>query len=406
MKRRILFVDDEPDILQGLRDRLRRLRKKWDMVFVESGRKALEALAETQFDVIVTDMRMPQMDGATLLRNVVDKHPEVTRIVLSGHAELAIALRVVPVAHQFLSKPCDPGLLENVVERALNLHALINNDAIHSIVSRVDSLPALPRVYSELVNALSDEMASLEVVANILKQDMAMCAKILQIVNSAFFRRSRSITAIEDAVAYLGSNTVKQLVLAVEVFGADTPRKPPGGISMDVLQQHSLLVASIASKMFKDKQRKEDAYAAALLHDIGKLLLITEMPQQVEEVAATMRETGVSMCSAEQQLFGVTHAEIGGYLLELWGLPYPVVEAVANHHAPNRVAQRDFDILAAVHIANILANEQMGPLVTGTSGESADLNLDYVNTLGVGDELETWREMARAQAEAAGLGRF
>lgn len=406
MKKRILFVDDEPEILRGLEDRLRRLRKKWDMVFVESGQEALKVLDGEQFDVIVTDMRMPQMDGATLLRKVLKDHPGVTRIVLSGHADLEVALRVVPVAHQFLAKPCDPGLLENVVERAVALHTLINNEAIHSIVSKIDSLPPVPRVYCELVNTLCDETASLDAVAGIVKQDMAMCAKILQIVNSAFFRRSRAITAIEDAVAYLGSNTIKQLVLAVEVFGRDTQRKPPAGLSMDVLQQHSLLVASIASKMFTDKHRREDAYIAALLHDIGKLVLVIELPAHVEQVAAIMRDTGGSMYAAELQLFGVTHAEIGGYLLEMWGLPYPVVEAVANHHAPSRVPQRDFDILASVHVANVLANEQMGPLVSGTSGDSIELDYDYLESLGVSDDVAGWRELARAQTEAAGLGRF
>src|ERR1700690_3600413 len=121
MMRRVLFVDDEPQILEGLRHRLHRQRKQWEMLFAESGKAALKILAHEPVDVIITDMRMPQMDGATLLTKVKELYPRVVRIVLSGHAELETALRAVPVAHQFLNKPSEPGVIEGVVERACNL---------------------------------------------------------------------------------------------------------------------------------------------------------------------------------------------------------------------------------------------------------------------------------------------
>ena len=128
--KRILFVDDEPQILEGLQNLLHRHRRVWDMVFALGGEAALEELGCRPFDVIVSDMRMPLMDGATLLRRVQEQHSETVRIVLSGHVELTTALRAVSVAHQFLTKPCKPHELENVIQRACNLRALINDEMV------------------------------------------------------------------------------------------------------------------------------------------------------------------------------------------------------------------------------------------------------------------------------------
>ena len=109
--RRILFVDDDPRILEELRDMLRPQRHDWEMAFAPSGDAALALMQASPFDVIVSDMRMPGMDGAALLARVRQEYPQVVRIVLSSHTELSTALRVVPVAHQFLAKPCDAEML-------------------------------------------------------------------------------------------------------------------------------------------------------------------------------------------------------------------------------------------------------------------------------------------------------
>lgn len=399
MKNRILFVDDEPQILDGLRNLLRKHRHKWDMTFVLSGKEALRELETAPSDVIVSDMRMPAMDGATLLKRVQEKHPHVVRIVLSGHAELETALRVVPVAHQFLTKPCDSGTLENVIERACNLQALINDDAVRRMVGKIDWLPSLPRVYSQIVAALADENVAMEDVAGILKQDMAIYTKILQIVNSAFFRLSRRIAKIEDAMTYLGFNTIKQLVLAIGVFQQGSAHRNLAGLSLEGLQEHGLFVGSLAYRLFKDKQQKEDAFTAGLLHDIGKLILATGLPDHIRKVAAAMHTEGGFMHAVEERLCGVTHAEVGGYLLGLWGLPCPIVEAVANHHAPTRVEQRGFDILAAVYVSNILANEQTAPVIKDIQHEETGLDPEYMQALGVANKMNGWREMAREQAQ-------
>jgi HD-like signal output (HDOD) protein len=401
MKRRILFVDDEPQILEGLKHRLHRQRKQWEMRFAESGATALEILAQEPIDIIVTDMRMPQMDGATLLRKVQELHPHVVRIVLSGHAELETALRAVPVAHQFLNKPSEPGVIESVVERACNLQLLINDDIVKQTVGKIDKLPSLPRVYSQLMVALSNENTSTDDVGRILKQDMAICAKTLQVVNSAFFRLPRAIGKIEEAVRYLGLTTVKHIALAVEVFQrGKSHSQPPLGFSMEALQQHSLLVGEVASGFFSDKQTKEDAFVVGLLHDIGKLLIAVELPDHMTKILLEMKASSSPMNIAEEKVWGVTHAEVGGYLLGLWGLPYPVIEAVANHHAPSRVDTKEFGILAAVHVSDALVHEVVDR--RGAAEQFAGLNLAYLENLGIADKVDAWRQNVRRQAKKHG----
>jgi HD-like signal output (HDOD) protein len=393
-KKTVLFVDDDPHILEGLRTRLHRLSRKWVMRFVGSSRAALDLMAREPVDVIVSDMRMPEMDGTTLLKLVQERHPRIVRIVLSGHAEVETALRAIPVAHQFLSKPCEAGVLENVVERACSLQGLINEDVVRTIVSRIDRLPSLPQLYTQLVAALANENLCADDIARILKQDLAMCAKILQIVNSAFFRLSRSISRVEEAVSYLGFNTIKQIVLAVEIFSYSAAGNGRLELPLQKLQSHAVAVGGLGAALFSDKRKKEDAFVAGLLHDIGKLVLCVELPDDVERVTQEMRAENCAMNVAEQHIFGVTHAEIGGYLLGLWGLPFPIVEAVANHHTPGRVEHDGLGILTAVHIADWLVNHPQRNGEHEAGRQTSGLDLDYLERLGVAAQLDTWIALA------------
>lgn len=395
MKRRILFVDDEPNILEGLRNRLHRQRSRWDMEFVTSGKRALEVLASQPIDVIVSDMRMPEMDGATLLREVQSQYPNVVRVVLSGQSEVETALRAVPVAHQFLAKPSDPGTIDSVVERACSLQLLINDAAVKRTIGRIDRLPSLPKIYNDLTNALANESVTVADITTILKQDIAMCAKVLQLVNSAFFRLSRVISRIEDAVSYLGFNAIKHLALAAKVYTA-TGKGAAQRLLIEELHTHASQVAGLATLMFESKTEKQDAFVVGLLHDIGKLLFITELPDQMALIVQEMESSQCSMNIAEERIMGITHAEIGAYLLGLWGLPYSIVEAVANHHAPQRVATREFGLLGAVYVADRLAHEQVGHPGGRTPFLLAcdELDQQYIGELGITDNIERWRSIA------------
>ena len=217
-KRRILFVDDEPNILDGLRRMLRSMRKEFDLYFAESGKEALELMNQNEFDVVVSDMRMPGMDGAELMTEIQKRYPHSIRIMLTGQADEESTLRTIGVVHQFLAKPCDPEKLKNILLRASALHRLMIDGKLKDIVSSIDTLPSLPSVYVKLQKKIREPEASLDDIGEIISQDIAMTAKILQLVNSAFFGLYQKVESPARAVKLLGLDTIKALVLVSQIF--------------------------------------------------------------------------------------------------------------------------------------------------------------------------------------------
>ena len=391
--RHVLFVDDEPRILEGLQRMLRPQRQHWEMSFASSGEAALKLLAEKPFDVIVTDMRMPGMDGATLLIEVRDRFPSVVRMVLTGYTSLESAVRAIPVAHQFMVKPCDPSLLQVTVERACSLKALMGSDTICQTVGAMRELPSLPRTYGALVQALSNPDASLDGIARIVEKDVAVSARILQLVNSPLFGISRRIANIRTAVSFLGVDILKNLVLSAETFRAFGGAKEIEGCTLENVHAHAHLTARICRQLPMEKQLKEVANLAALLHDVGRLVLMTRLPDQFAQAVQQARQRGASLHEMEQEVFRVTHAEIGAYLLGLWGLPFPIIEAVAYHHCPSQVPHQVFDCLAAVHVADVLARMHEMQLERARLA-APQFDMQYLGDLGVTDQVEGWQSMA------------
>jgi HD-like signal output (HDOD) protein len=351
--KRILFVDDEPALLAGLRSRLHPLAGRWEMSFLGSGEAAVQALESRPYDVIVTDLRMPRMDGEELLRIVSTRWPEVIRMVLSGYTDPQQTSRLATLAHQFISQPCECARLENLITRGLALHDLLHQPRLRALVGRIRSLPTIPRVYARLQAVLADDAATAADVAKVVAADPAIAAKILQMVNSAFFRLPRRITKIEQAVTYLGFAAIRNLTLSVEVFASFSSTAAPGTVDFEKLQQHVREVAG-AARALAPKTFEDDALLAGLLHDIGYWILATQCPGELSRAVDFAVEKAIPLHAAETEVIGASHAEMGAYLLGLWGLPYAVIEAVACHHAPEAVPQQEFDVLAALVAAHAL----------------------------------------------------
>jgi HD-like signal output (HDOD) protein len=346
--KRILFVDDESKILDGIRRMLYANRSSWDMQFANSGEAALTACEAGAFDVVVSDLRMPGMDGATLLGHIRDRFPSTARVVLSGYSEVALGSRALPVAHRFLAKPCCESELRTTVERLFILQDLVDSPAIRNIVGAVSELPSLSTTYIQLRRVVSDENTSIGQVAEIIQQDVAMSAKVLQLTNSAFFGLAQKVTNLSSAVSYLGMETIKNLALTSEAFKAfGTSSRIPQSI-LDSIQRHALLTAAIAVKLPVERGHRDITAVAAMLHDIGVLFLASKMPDAFCSTLSRLKERGCRRFEAEEELLGTSHAEIGAYLLGLWGIPNLVVEAIAHHHHPTRIQHSEFDCTVAV----------------------------------------------------------
>ncbi|MBC8133735.1 MAG: HDOD domain-containing protein [Deltaproteobacteria bacterium] len=388
--RRILFVDDEPNVLDGLKNLLRKHRRRWDMIFAVGGQAALEEMAKAPVDVIVSDMRMPGMDGAELLTRVKNTYPGTVRIVLSGHAEKAAIARVISVAHQFLSKPCDAETVRVAIERTCEFQLLLNDDGVRSVVGSLECLPSLPETYWELTRATENPDMGLDKIAAIVEKDPAISLKVLQLVNSAYFGLAQETRSILKAVSYLGIENLKGLLILAHVFGAGGTGET-AGFSLDDMRNSAVLTATLARRIVRDRKVADDAFSAGLLHDVGKLVLARDKTRNYSNVVSKAQASGQRLDVVEKQELGTTHAIVGAYLLGVWGLPYVMAETVAFHHCPSLVTEGNCDILAAVHIADGLAEAAIANSDPLTDG---NLDMAFVERIGMSGDLAKWRDLA------------
>jgi HD-like signal output (HDOD) protein len=391
----ILFVDDESNILLGLKRMLHSMRKEMDFYFVEGGKEALELLAEREINVIVSDMRMPGMDGATLLTSVMEKYPQIIRIMLTGHADDQSILRSIPVVHQFLAKPSDPITLKEILSRACALQELISSKQLKTLVAGLGTLPSLPEVYAELQEKAKDPECSISDVADIIEKDLAMSAKVLQLVNSAFYGLYKSVDSPARAVNLLGLDTIKSLVLGIGVFTKMAPSEDKA-FSVSALWKHSITTANFAKKIalaeVADNTIVENSFIAGIVHDVGKLLLFSSLDKQYLQAVETAKKQLIQLSQAENQLFDADHGDVGGYLIGLWGLPGPVVEAITFHHKLERYPEASFCPALAVHAADV-AYYILNP--DQCVGKPPEINKAYLDQAGLGDRFVQWLEICQ-----------
>ncbi len=395
MTKTILFVDDEPNILLGLKRMLRSMRHEMDFLFAESGLEALDLLAEHEVNVIVSDMRMPGMDGAVLLNTVMEQYPHIIRIMLTGHAEDKSILQTIPVVHQFLAKPSDPQTLKDILSRACALQQLVNSEELKTLVAGLGALPSLPEVYAELQEKIKDPECAISDIGEIIEKDLAMSTKVLQLVNSAFYGIFKSIASPARAVSLLGLDTIKALVLGIGIFTEMAPASVKT-FSAPALWAHSYTVAMFAKVIAlaesPNRSIADDAFIAGIVHDVGKLLLFSSLESQYLEALEKATSESISLSEAENQVLGGDHGAVGGYLLGLWGLPGSVVEAATFHHKLDNYPEDSFSPALAVHIANVLYYT-LNP--NQCKGELPTVNQAYLERVGLSDRLEHWLELCK-----------
>ncbi|MDR3584124.1 MAG: response regulator [Desulfosporosinus sp.] len=392
MKKHVLFVDDEPLVLQGLKRMLWSLRDEWEMFFVEDGQSALNILQQHPIEVIISDMLMPGMDGAELMKQVWQRFPHVIRIMLSGDSNQNRILRSVVPTHQFLLKPCDAETLKHTVDRAYQLQKILKNDDIAKIVNGIVRLPSVPTLYTRLLREIQSDDPSIEVIGEIIARDLTMSARILQLVNSAFFSLPNRIKNVRQAVRLLGLNNIQALVLYVNLFSGEDKIKVVKGLSLKEIWNHSMKVGTLAREILSlephTAEQAGDAFFMGLLHDIG-LLILAQIPQyhsifQTSEKGFESQEQLVK----EYEMLRTSHAEVGAYLLGIWGLPENFVETVAFHHRPSQFEGGQNRALTALHVAESL-------LGSGCDGLEGIKRLDntYIETIDLQEKLPEWSRL-------------
>ncbi len=389
MSHRVLLFQGDRSFGDSLSELIRAEGTSWDIHAVHDSIPAFACLEREQFDFVVADKRLPNLDGLYFLQESQKRLPGATRLLLMDTPHGKDVLASVQTVHQVLKKPCAPEQLYQTLVRCADVRNLLDGTLLKPIVGRISSLPSAPHVYSRLNQCLIDPNVSFDEIAAVIQKDVALSARLLQIVNSPFFGLPRRMSSISSAVSFLGTVMIKNLALTVEVFQGFKNTKGSSLFSLESFEDHSLMTAHVAMSLVTERSEMDTAFTAGMLHDIGKLILATHMTDAFEFILQEAKKGDRPLATVEKETLGVTHGEIGAYLLGNWGLAYPVVEAVAYHHTPQRIPHHHFEILDAVYVANQLVH-QHDPVPKRSPQETLDT--EYLGRLGKADLLPDWQE--------------
>ena len=388
----ILLVDDDPSIPDLLSRLLAPAIPHGAVTIAHSPGEALTFMKNTSFDVVVSDLNMPGMTGDQFLSEVQKRHPDTVRLLFTSEPGSELAYKVTGAAHQVLKKPDSLTSIKKAITRTIALREMVSVSGLVQVVSQIETLPSLPDLYYKVVNELESPDPSVQRVGAAMEKDMAMSVKVLKLVNSAFFGLREHVASPAQAASLLGLDVLKSLVLMLHVFSEDQQLKVQG-FSLNALCTHGLTVAAgareIATLESKDQNAIDDAFIAGLFHDVGKLVIAANLPAQYDTVYKRIRARNKTLIDAERDVLGSTHAEIGAYLLALWGFRDSVIEACAYHHAPSNSRDDHFTPLSAVHAANAFDYEaQVSPY--GQLGITLDM--DYYRRLKLDARIDLWKQ--------------
>ena len=394
MNDRVLFVGSDTSVWDELNRLFATSRSGFHMSFARSGPEALSQMEQLPFRAIVADMQMTGMSGAQLLGEVLHRYPSTLRFIRADLADHQAVMKCVGTAHQYIVTPCDAEVIVNVLSRAFQLDTWLPSDATHKVITQLRRLPSPPQVYFKVVEALQSPEANLETIGELIEKDPAMTAKLLQLVNSAVFGLQLQVSSPIEAVMYLGMETTKSVILLAHTFSY-FDRINAKSLSVGSLWEHSIRVARTAQVLAQAEGASEDiasqAFTAGMLHDSGKLALVANLPEEYMRTVDLARQKKIELWEAEREVFGATHAEIGGCLLGIWGLPVGIVEAVALHHLPSQMVSKGFSALSAVHAANALSHRRQSPIKDIVPPK---LDEAYFAELGLSNRLPEWDQLA------------
>lgn len=356
MANTIMFVDDEKQILRAL-NRLF-MDSSYETVFMDSGEDGLAYMQHNPVNLVISDIRMPGMNGFDFLRSVKEKHPTTMRVALSGYTDSRIIYKALEenIAKMYMFKPWDNRDLLSTVDKMFQLEEVLQDKKIMDLINNLDDLPTIPDLYTRIKAMIQDD-EDVDKIAKLIEADQASTAKILRIANSAFYGAKTG--SISQAIMYIGLANVKTIVLSNAVFNTSGPL----GAAVKELWQNATLTNRITNHLFHRITGKKipNVFASAgLLHNVGMVVLISHFTAVYSEVLKRGRDNAEGYMEVERQMMGVTHQELGGYLLNWWELPLPIVEAALYHHTPLDEKVINRELLCVVHLANALAWNRMG----------------------------------------------
>jgi len=394
---KVLVVDDDLSYLSSFEDSLKREGRPFTTYSALGAEQAIRLLERESIDLIISDVDMPGgMSGEALLHKVSFQWPSTLRFLMTGKVESISAFRLFGVAHQVVSKETSHSEIFELISAALTLREKIHSPDVLHCVNRFDSLPLLPESFVRVSELLKKEDFYQAELIEVVNRDLTLSAEILRVANSAYFGARKKITSLDLALNLLGTSSVRNIIIFAELF------KQPHGLPKQLfdiseLWEHSVSVANISTLLARrlglPTALREAAFSAGLLHDLGKIVLAKMRPTDYRKAIELSRDLNAPMFEAEMALFGASHDEVGAYLLESWGFPLTIVDAVAYHHHDlhsccNKLSAQSI-VAVANNIHNGLTNDSEEPFLI------EEFEDELLSQLGE-DSAKLWRGIHRA----------
>ena len=357
---RILFVHDDPRLCERVKRLLAAREPEWEVLTSTREDEAWMLVRELEPNAIVVAARPPELDGVRLLTRVRDLRTETVRIIIGVDADAEHGLRTLRLAHRALPDPFEVPALHEMVKRMLLLSEVVAQPAVRAVLAQMGSLPAVPSVYTRLSRRLDDPNVSVYELSEMVSADTTLAVQVLRVANSAYFGRHQRVTQLEFAAARLGTRLLRSLVLMAEVYGR-FPVSPFIAERLESLQEHASLVARVASNLEPNAPWREEAFTAGLLHDSGKLLLASHLPDVHTSIVRDAERTGTPEFEVEVQRLGIHHGTLGACMLGMWGLPSVVLDAARAHHSSIVRLPEALNPVIAVTIADHLVHAVVTP---------------------------------------------
>lgn len=402
--RRILFVHDDVAVLKTLKDALQSAGGGWEVECSATIPDGLDRLGRGAFDVVVAGAGVRDLPGGSFLDRAAVCQPRAVRFLLSNGGSRGMLVRAGGAAHQEFATPGDVEATFERLESTLALGDMLDDTHLKGVISRLKAVPSLPAVYVAIMTELRQAEPSAGKVGELVSKDAGMSAKLLQLVNSPFFSIRMRVTDPGHAVRLLGLETVRALVLSLHIFQQFDERTVLR-FRLGRVWRHSLAAAGCARLIGRLRNGTDDpvgeATTASVLHDIGKLVLASSLKEEYAAALELAEQSHVTQWEAEWKVMRATHAEVGAYLLGLWGLPESIVQAVAWHHRPSQCPSTRFGPLGVVHAAECIEHEMHPDDVIGAP-PAADAA--YMDRFSAAWHYPAWRA-ACLDADGTGLGR-
>ncbi|MGM0444302.1 MAG: HDOD domain-containing protein [Fibrobacterota bacterium] len=403
----VLFVDDDLQVLHTYR-RMFGGSTSWDSYFAADGAEAMEYLDSCAIDIVITDLEMPFIDGVRLLSWVEQHHPDVTRVILSGYTPVSVSPEMFSTAHRFFRKPAAKEAITHFINTTLFLYGSIYQGQARAALNSIHTLPAFPSVLSELDHLFRDGEPAVKHVAALISRDPGLSATILKLVNSDYFPIPHDISSVQQAVALLGLDVIRGLVLVTHLFDS-MPQKIIDDFNIAYFMRHSALTSAFCRAIGGCEgwtpAEIEFITSAGLFLDVGELIFALNYSDIFKEIADHIAQYGGEMARMEERNIGMGHGEAGAYVLGLWGLPDDLISLIAVHHRPERIRDNpcpgpgQLTFAAVLHCADLWACEF---LHGEQPGRCDALNESFISQSGFASRLVQWKDVCRSTAKTMG----